>query len=85
MGATQKAQKEMPRYQCHKIVHALKIKSIHGGEIIPADDGFAPFLETEEYIKKHNPQPGGYYVVYEDGYRSFSPASAFEQGYTRIN
>jgi hypothetical protein len=27
---------------------------------------------------------GGYYVVYEDGYKSFSPASAFENGYTRL-
>ncbi len=25
---------------------------------------------------------GGYYVVYEDGYKSFSPAGAFESGYT---
>ncbi|MCK9988658.1 MAG: hypothetical protein AzoDbin1_05130 [Azoarcus sp.] len=28
---------------------------------------------------------GGYYVVYEDGYKSFSPAIAFESGYTRID
>jgi hypothetical protein len=30
------------------------------------------------------PQPGGYFVVYKDGYKSFSPAKAFEEGYTRI-
>ena len=30
------------------------------------------------------PEVGGYYVVYEDGYKSFSPAGAFESGYTPL-
>lgn len=43
------------------------------------------FMEVEpDYIKKHKPVAGGYYVVYKDGYKSFSPADAFEDGYTRI-
>jgi len=90
---------EMPRYKCHKVVHALKIASIafdrdkaqqegretDGGAIItPADDGYAPFPVDFAYVRKHNPQAGGYYVIYEDGYQSFSPAKAFEDGYTRI-
>jgi hypothetical protein len=33
---------------------------------------------------KHKPEVGGYYVVYKDGYRSFSPAEAFETGYEKI-
>ncbi len=37
-----------------------------------------------KYVRKHDPKPGGYYVVYEDGYTSWSPADAFEGGYTRI-
>ena len=28
---------------------------------------------------------GGYLVVYDDGYVSWSPAKAFEEGYTRID
>lgn len=40
---------------------------------------------THEYVNKHNPQVGGYFVEYEDGYASWSPAEAFENGYTRIN
>jgi hypothetical protein len=36
---------------------------------------------SPDYIRKHNPQPGGYFVVYDDGYQSFSPAEAFEEGY----
>lgn len=90
------AAKEMPKYQSHKTVHALKIASIavdHGADqtgtddvmtITPEDEGYAPFTVPHAYVVKHNPQPGGYYVVYEDGYCSFSPAAAFESGYTRI-
>jgi hypothetical protein len=37
------------------------------------------------FLRKHNPLAiGGYIVVYSDGYKSFFPAQAFEEGYTRI-
>lgn len=57
---------------------------IVGATITPEDDGYAPFAVSWEYVRKHNPQVGGYYVVYADGYKSWSPAQAFEEGYTRI-
>lgn len=86
---------EMPRYQSHKKVWALKIKSVQADPsaplgstaaciIVPEESGYAPFRVDEEYCLKHNPKVGGYYVVYDDGYKSFSPAQAFEEGYTRI-
>lgn len=87
---------EMPKYLCHKKVHALKIASIkRDGEgegretdgsaiITPADKGYGPFRVESEFMRKHKPESGGYYVVYDDGYKSFSPAKAFEEGYTRI-
>lgn len=85
---------EMPRYRCHKEVWALKIKSVvpdgsapRGAEgsciLTPEDEGYAPFRVDADYCLKHNPRAGGYYVVYADGYKSFSPAKAFEDGYTR--
>ena len=37
------------------------------------------------YIQKHSPFIGGYYIVYPDGYKSFSPAEAFESGYTPVD
>jgi hypothetical protein len=91
-------QREMPRYQCHKIVHALRIKSVefdapqgNGGAMIEwYEEGYAPFHVDEEYVRKHifNVEPwkiiGGYFVVYDDGYKSFSPQKAFEDGYTLI-
>ena len=87
---------EMPKYKCHKEVWALGIAAIkRDGEgenretdgsamITPADEGFAPFRVEYDYLRKHNPEVGGYFVVYKDGYKSYSPAQAFEEGYTRI-
>lgn len=81
---------EMPKYKCHKEVWALKIESIKqidsdgNAEITPAEEGFAPFIVSCEYAEKHKPHAGGYYVVYEDGYKSFSPAAAFEGGYAKV-
>ena len=41
-------------------------------------------VPLDGFVQKHNPQSGGYYVRYEDGYESYSPAEAFESGYTPI-
>lgn len=59
-------------------------ENMAGAIITPADQGFAPFGVPKSYVDKHNPEAGGYYVVYDDGYKSFSPAKAFEDGYTRL-
>ena len=80
---------EMPKYQCHKIVHALKIEYIEretdGTATIIPEEGYAPFKVSAEYVNKHKPQRGGYFVVYEGGYQSWSPADVFEAGYTLIS
>jgi len=93
------AQREMPRYQSHKKVWALKIAKIvtdlelaqkedretdGSATITPAEEGYGPFKVDGDYMRKHQPTVGGYYVVYEDGYKSFSPAEAFESGYTEL-
>lgn len=85
------AMTEMPRYQCHKKVWALKIRSItpqgdprDGAYIEPADEGYGLVLVDDAYMQKHRPMVGGYYVVYEDGYKSYSPAEPFESGYHLI-
>ncbi len=82
-------QREMPCYRCHKLVHALKIAHIGGTEsdghwISPEEEDYADFRVSIAYLQKHQPKIGGYYVVYADGYESFSPAKAFEEGYTRL-
>lgn len=82
---------EMPRYKCHKEVHALEIGSltVHPdghGTIHPRDDHFAPFDVSAEWMGRCKTNTGdtGYYVVYADGYKSWSPSEAFREGYTEI-
>ena len=89
----------LPKYKSHKEVWAIKIKEIvkdvdlankenretDGSAIItPEEGGYSPFSVDFRYLKKHNPEVGGYYVIYKDGYASWSPASAFEEGYTKV-
>ena len=87
---------ELPKYRCHKEVWALKIADVidptePGNEsdgtriIVPENSRYAPFRVERDFIRKHNPQAGGYYVQYQDGYTSFSPAQAFEEGYSLIS
>ncbi len=82
--------KSLNMYRSHKVVRAMLIINItdvlgdsstvtlHGGE--------GRFRNvSSEYVKKHAPTVGGYYVIYEDGYESYSPAEAFESGYLLIH
>lgn len=94
-------QREMPKYQSYKKVWALKIAKLepmlngsitspedeHDGTMLmtPEEEGYGQIVLDADYVRKHNPQSGGYYVVYEDGYKSWSPANAFEEGYKLIS
>ena len=82
---------ELPQYRSHKIVRAAKITEIEDHEsdgtgsrtMIFGEISGSKFL-TDEWAERFKPEVGGYFVMYEDGYTSFSPAEAFESGYTRI-
>ena len=82
------------KYRSHKVVEAMKIADILRMEDqeFGSDKKTVSYLLTADvpgsvrvdlaYYEKHTPKQGGYYVLYEDGYESFSPAEAFEAGYT---
>lgn len=53
--------------------------------ITPVETRFAPFPVDADFMRRNKPEVGGYYVVYEDGYKSYSPAKAFEDGYSLIS
>ena len=83
----------LPLWQSHKQVRASKIQSISGPGVKEGQpvEGCALHLECgvtvhvdEHYMRKHCPESGGYYVRYPDGYKSWSPAAAFEDGYSQI-
>jgi hypothetical protein len=80
---------EMPRYACHKRVWALEISAVgepHNGLISLAfkDKGYAGKSVPENMFSRYTPVPGDFYVVYDDGYKSFSPRKAFLEGYTKV-
>lgn len=85
-------QVEMPKYKCHKEVHALQIERIverpnNSIDLFFVDKNFVHMnLEGSEQARFVGiAEPLGYLVVYKDGYKSFSPQTAFEEGYTRID
>jgi hypothetical protein len=79
---------EMPLYNCHKQVRALKIARVetlfaNNALLHFEDPQYPPKKVDSEFIRAKKPQAGGYYVEYEpDHYPSFSPAKAFEDGYS---
>lgn len=91
------AQVELPQYQCHKKVRAAKITGIQSTYDVEIDatrtrlqlgEVGGTVNVDQAFLKKHGPAPslvGGYYVQYDDGYTSWSPAKAFEEGYARVS
>ena len=78
---------DWPKYESHKIVQAMKIVSYKyddQGTMTAAvtEDGaeFVPALID----MANRSSPGDYAVIYADGYKSVSPAKAFEEGYTLV-
>ena len=82
--------KQLPKYQCHKVVKAFKIADIERADskagviaILRPEDKDLPFVVVgKKYMDKHDPKVGGYYIRYVGGYESWSPAKEFEAGYT---
>lgn len=77
----------MPRYVSHKRVHALEIKEVRqhyhsSGEALVKFSDDSTRVLSPSLFTRYIPIPGDFYVVYEDGYESFSPRQAFLDGYT---
>ena len=76
----------LPKWQSHKVVEASKIL----GVVRDAERTVLKLLDGDDvtvsctYCAKHQPQVGGYFVRYKDGYESWSPAESFEAGYKRV-
>lgn len=80
--------KPLARYTCHKEVRALKIKYVERVDgkyfLHFAEEGYEPIEVHANFIDRHGPTRGSYYVLYNDDYASVSPARAFEEGYTAV-
>lgn len=85
--------RELPVYKSHKLVRALKISSMNllydcygTALIVPADQRYKEFLTCQGWSErfKGDESDFGYWVLYEDGYESWSPSYAFENGYSLV-
>lgn len=79
----------MKLWKCHKTVRAERIQAISvlGNH---AETRKRPHLALEcgvtisvsrRWFDRHNPEEGGFVVVYDDGFFSYSPPDAFLKGY----
>lgn len=84
----------LPQYRSHKVVRAAKIVAIdaQSGNVeikVELPDGSYHQIDAlDGWIRKLG-QPShdgdlGYFVEYDDGYMSWSPTKAFEDGYTPL-
>ncbi|HAL7568503.1 TPA: DUF2829 domain-containing protein, partial [Escherichia coli] len=83
-----------PKYKCHSIIRASKIK-----DIVIVGKAYAPIFGSIEvvepkgmtlrvdgvFLEKFRPQIGGYLVTAENGYLVYVPEKAFEKCYSRVN
>lgn len=84
----------LPQWQCIKKVRGGEIVEIshptdtRTGEINLkikiGEDQFHTVTVTMGYFNQHRPTVGGYYVLYDSGYESYSPGTEFDKGYVRL-
>lgn len=87
----------MKTYKSHKTVEAAKVLEVEQpgwsmGVILTLQGDRTEVREVvaPEWVRKHTPGAtlhslvGGYFVRYADGYTSWSPAEAFEEGYSEV-
>jgi hypothetical protein len=84
----------MKSYRCHKVVRAFRITGLQlatadTSETLGTDEVLLlpeRVIVTSDWIKTraHDRPCDGYFVQYEDGYTSWSPAAAFESGYSEL-
>ena len=82
---------DWPKYESHKVVQAAKIIVVDdrptGRIILVRVDGTDDELEQFEPSvpgMAEKAEVGGWAMLYPDGFKSISPARAFEEGYTRV-
>lgn len=75
-------------YVSHKEVHAAEVVEVDVDRKWVDVRGLAGMVnridlqENSSIFARYMPIPGDFYVVYSDGYSSFSPKAAFVEGYS---
>lgn len=93
---TKDTAENLPYFQSHKVVQAGKIKAIEkagpdamevlaldNGTQIGVDDGWLDMYLPDD-LRDEAGDNLGYFIRYADGYTSWSPTKAFEEGYSPV-
>lgn len=85
---------ELKRWKCHKVIQAARIIGLDPEDRVILDPQHVDLKRTfadrdecqppKDWYDRFRGKKDGYYVIYEDGYTSWSPAEAFESGYSEI-
>lgn len=81
---------DWPEYESHKVVRAAKIVAIQtqDGDVTnlvvePTEGAEHEYFMPTERVMAMRAKVGDRAMLYPDGFRSVSPAKAFEEGYIR--
>lgn len=83
---------DWPQYESHKVVRAAQIKAfdVTAGERVcamvdnPADEVLFEKFNPTVAEMLDRAEIGDWAILYDDGFKSISPAKAFEEGYTLV-
>jgi hypothetical protein len=81
---------DMPLWRSHKIVEAAPITSISRAPDpcwveVSVSMNTLRFDVPPNFFARGLPSMGDYFVRYDDGYVSWSPKKAFDDGYVQVN
>lgn len=82
----------LPKYKCHRVVGAVKIKKIvgdmkGGATLIPAVDKkskIKPLYVSHNFMNTYNPKVDDYYAVNADGSVSVHNGKTFEKDFELV-
>lgn len=63
------------------VAEFAKTAAFQGAHLMPEDTSYFPIAVDADWFRKHNPEKGGYLVIFEDDYATYSSAEAFARGY----
>jgi hypothetical protein len=81
---------DWPEYVSHKVVRAARVIDVIGGPgghsvlVDPGNGGLVEVFTPTHAGMLDNVRVGDWAMLYPDGYRSISPAKAFDEGYTIV-
>lgn len=83
--------REMPKYQAHQQVHALKIQNleIHDDDsatITPVEGGYEAFITDPGWAEANagNEDDPGVYLIHGNGHATWLSTEAFNKTYIRV-